>query len=76
MWCNDSTVTEFTNEPLKLGLRNICLKFKKKKAKKIDTFLNKHFWRAGHLWSSNKALAQPGENITHKSDSTERFKNI
>ena len=31
------------NGPLKLGLRNICLKLK------IDTFLYKHVRRASHL---------------------------
>ena len=50
--------------------------FKIKTAKKIDTFLYKHFRRAGHSWSSSKFLVQPVEKIIHKSNSTERLKNI
>ena len=53
----DCSMLDKPNGPLKLGLRNICLKIKddgkkkkkkKKKEKKIDTSLYKHFRRAGH----------------------------
>ena len=50
--------------------------FKIKKAKQIDTFLYQHFLRAGRSYWSSKDLVQPVEKIIHKSNSTERFKNI
>ena len=47
-----------------------------KNPKKIDTFLYKHFRKAGHAWSPNKILVQPVEKIKYKANSTERFQNI
>ena len=42
----ECSILDKPNRPLKLGLRNICLKLKT--AKKTDTFLYQHFRRAGH----------------------------
>ena len=39
-------------------------------------FFYQHFRSTGHSWSSSKVLVQPVEKIIHKSNSTERFKNI
>ena len=74
----DFSMLNRPNGPLKQGLRNICLKKKKKKKKKkkIGTFLYQHFRRDGYSWSSSKVLVQPVDKIIHKSNSTERFKNI
>ena len=62
------------NGPLKQKFMKHLLKIKK--AKKIDTFLYQHFRSTGHSCSSRKVLVQPVEKIIHKSNSTERFKNI
>ena len=45
-----------------------------KKPKQIDTFLYKHFKRAGNSWSPDKILLQPVEEIIFNSNSTERYK--
>ena len=63
-----------TKRSLKTRFKEHLLKIKK--AKKIDTFLYQHFRSTGHSWSSSKVLVQPVEKIIHKSNSTERFKNI
>ena len=42
----------------------------------MDTFLYKHFRRAGYAWSPNKILVHPVEKINYKANSTERFQNI
>ena len=61
-----------TKRTLKIRFKEHLLKIKK--AKKIDTFLYQYFRSTDHSWSSSKVLVQP--KIIHKSNSTERFKNI
>ena len=41
----ECSIFDRPNRPLKLGLKNICLELKT--AKTIETFLYKHFRRAG-----------------------------
>ena len=45
-----------------------------KKTKQIDTFLYKHFTRAGNSLSSDKNFVQPNEEMIFNSNSTERYK--
>ena len=63
-----------TKRALKTWFKKHLLKIKK--AKMNNTFLYQHFRSTGHSWSSSKVLVQPVEKILHKSNSTERFKNI
>ena len=63
-----------TKWALKTRFKEHLLKIKK--AKKIDTFLYQHFLSTGHSRSCRKVLVQHVEKIIHKSNSTERFKNI
>ena len=63
-----------TKRALKTRFKEHLLKIKQ--AKKIDTFLYQHFWSTGHSRSSSKVLVQPVEKIIHKSNSTERLRNI
>ena len=77
--CWTDQKTRFEEHLLKNKTKQKEQKKKKKKKKKkkteIDTFLYKHFRRAGHSWSSNKNFVQPVKKIINKSDSTERLKN-
>ena len=49
---------------------------KMKKPKQIDSFLYKHFSRAGNSRSPDKIMLQPVEEMIFYSNSTERYKNI
>ena len=63
-----------TKRALKTRFKEHLLKIKK--AKTIDTFLYQHFRSTGHSCSSSKVLVQPVDKSIHRSNSTERLKNI